>query len=110
MKKSNSTVILNCRSRLIKNYLSKYFFIIEQGSKQLSLIPNDVSLIINLDDQLKTDYVMVKNEALSAVANNIKQLHNNKNIHMTYKQDFYNTKESEIDDFSGIPCYHHEIS
>ena len=28
MLKSNSTVILNCRSRLINNYLSKGFFII----------------------------------------------------------------------------------
>ena len=28
MMKSKSTVILNCRSRLIKNYLSKLFFII----------------------------------------------------------------------------------
>ena len=29
---------------------------------------------------------------------------------MTYKQDYYKTKESEIDDFfSGIPCSHHEL-
>ena len=39
-----------------------------------------------------------KNEAISAVANIIKQLHIQKNMHMTYKQDFYNTKESEIYD------------
>ena len=69
MTKSNSTVTLNFRSRLINNYLSKGFFIIEQGSKQLNLIPNYVISRINLVDQLKTDYVMVKNEALSSVAN-----------------------------------------
>ena len=99
MLKSNSTVILNCPSLLIINYLSKGFFIIEQGSKQLNLTPNDVRLRINLVDQLKTDYVMVKNEALSAIVNTIKQLHIHKNMHMTSKQDFYKTKQSEIDDF-----------
>ena len=41
---------------------------------------------------------MVKNEALFAVANTIKKFHIHKNMHMTYKQDFYNTKESEIYD------------
>ena len=41
---------------------------------------------------------MVKNEALSDAANNIKQLHIHKNMHMTHKQDFYKTKEKEIDD------------
>ena len=92
MKKYNSTVILNFRSRLINNYLSKGFFIIEQTSKQLTFIPNDVRLIINMVDQLKTDYVMVKNEAISTVANTIKQFHIHKNMHMTYKQDFYKTK------------------
>ena len=92
MKKLNSTVILNCRSLLINNYLSNWFFIIEQGSKQLSFIPNDVSRRINMVDQLKKYYIMVKNEAISAVANTIKQLYTHKNMHMTYKQDFYKTK------------------
>ena len=96
--KSNSTVILNFRSRPIKNYLSKLLFVIEQGSKQLNLIPYNVRLRINMVDQLKTNYGMVKNEGLSAVANTIKQLRIHKNMHMTYKQDFYKTKESEIDD------------
>ena len=90
-------MILNCRSHLIKNYLSKVLFVIEQGSKQLNLIPNDVRFRINLVDQLKTYYVMVKNESLSAAANTIKQLYIHKNMHMKYKQDFYKTKESEID-------------
>ena len=70
-KKPNSTVILNFRSRLINNYLSKGFSIIEHNTKQLSLIPNHVKFIINLIDKLKTDYVMVKNEAISTVANTI---------------------------------------
>ena len=47
---------------------------------------------------MDTDYAMVKNKAISAVANTIKQLHIQKNIHMTYKQDLYNTKEKVIDD------------
>ena len=50
MKKPNSTVILNCRTRLINNYLSKVFTIIEQSTKQLSLLPNYVKLRINLTD------------------------------------------------------------
>ena len=46
----------------------------------------------------KTDYFMVKKEAISAVANTIKQLHIHKNMHTTYKQDLYELKEREIDD------------
>ena len=75
MKKPNSTVITNYQSRLINNYLAKGFPIIEQNTMQLSLIPNDVKLRINLINQLKTDYVMVKNESISPVANTIKQFH-----------------------------------
>ena len=98
MLKSNSTVILNCRSRRINNYLSKGFSIINRGSKQLKLIPNDLILRINIVDQLKTDYFMVKNDTLSAIANTIKPLHIHENMHMTYKQDFYKTKDKEIYD------------
>ena len=97
MLESNSTVILKFRSRLINNYLSKGLFIIEQSPKQLNFISNDVILKINLVNQLKTHYVMVKNESLSEKSNTNKQLHNHKNMHMTYKQDFYKTKENEID-------------
>ena len=92
-------MILNCLSRLINDYLSKVLFITEQVSKQLILIPNYVILRINLVYQLKTDYVMVKNEAISDVANTIKTFHIHKNIHMTYKQYFYKTKYNEMDDF-----------
>ena len=55
-------------------------------------------LIINLVDQLKTDYIMVKNDALYAIPNTIKPLHTHKNMHMKCKQDFYNTKQKKIDD------------
>ena len=61
MKEKNSIVILNLRTCLIINYLSKKIYIIEQGTKQLSLIPNDVILRINLNNQSDTDYVMVLN-------------------------------------------------
>ena len=98
MLKSNSTVILNFRSRLIDKYLSKGFFIIYRGSKKLNLIPNDVILRINLVDQLKAYYVTVKNEALSSISNTIKPLNIHKNMHMTYKKYFYKTKKKEIYD------------
>ena len=84
-KEKNSTVILNCQSRLIKNYLPKGFHIIEQGTKQLSFLPNDVRLRIILNNQLDTDYVVVKNKAIPAVENTIKQLHIQKDMLMIYK-------------------------
>ena len=58
----------------MNNYSQKGLFIIGQGSKQLSFITNDVIPRINLVDQPKTDYVMVKNEAISSVANTIKTI------------------------------------
>ena len=70
---------------MINNYLSKEFFITDWGSKQLNLISNDVILRMNLVDQLKTDYVVVKKEALSAIENIIKPLHILKYMHMPYK-------------------------
>ena len=91
-------MILNFRTCLINNDLSKGFSIIEQNQKQLSLLPNSVKLRINLIDKLNTDYVMVKNIAIYAVSNTIKKLHIQKNMHMTYKQDFYKNKEKEIED------------
>ena len=85
MKKPNSAVILNCLTRLINNNLSKLLYIIEQDTKQLSLLPNYVRLKINLNNQLDTDYVMVKNKRISAVANTMKQLHIQKDMNMIYK-------------------------
>ena len=92
MKKQDSTVILNLRTRLINNYLSKLFYIVEKGRKELSLITNYVRLRFNMNNQLDTDYIMVKNKAISAVTNTIKKLHIHKDMHMIYKQDLYNNK------------------
>ena len=75
MKKPNLAVILNFRSRLIKNYLAKVFYIIEKGPKKLSFLPNDARLIINLIDKMDTDFGMVKNKAISAGANTTKKLY-----------------------------------
>ena len=99
MKKPNSAVILNYQTRLITKYLSKGLSIIEQNTKQLSLLPNSLKLKIDLIDQLDTDYAMVKNKAIYDVANTIKQLHIQKNMHITYKQDFFKNKENLMDDF-----------
>ena len=74
MKKPNSTVILNCRYRLISNYLEKGFYIIEKDSRQLSLLPNGVKLRISMIDQMDTYFVMAK-KAISSVANTIKTLY-----------------------------------
>ena len=49
-------------------------------------------------DKPATDYDMIKNKAISAVANTIKQLHIQKNMYMKYKHDFYENKVKEIDD------------
>ena len=59
-KKPNSTVILNFRSSLIKNCLSKGLSIIGHNIKHLSLIPNYVKLRINMVDQLEVYYSVVK--------------------------------------------------
>ena len=59
MKKPDSTVILNYQYRLVSNYLSKGFYIIEKYSEQKNMPPNDVKLRINVIDQLDTDFVIV---------------------------------------------------
>ena len=74
-KKTNSTVILNFQNRLINNNLSKVFSIIENNTKNLSLLSNDVKLRVNIIDKLDTDYAMVKNKSMSSVENTIKKLH-----------------------------------
>ena len=45
----------------MNNYLEKVFYIIENDSKQKSMIPNDMKLRINVIDQLDTYFVMAKN-------------------------------------------------
>ena len=85
-KKPNSTVILNCRSCLLNNYLAKGFYIIEKYSKQKIMLPNDVKLRIHVIDQMDTDFVMAKNISISAVVNTTKQLHIHKDMHLVYKK------------------------
>ena len=83
---------------LINSYLEKVLYIIEKGTKQLILLPSDVRLMVNLNNQLDTNYVMAKNKAIFAVSKTIKQLHILKDMHMIYKQDFYKETQNEIDD------------
>ena len=64
------------------------------------MLPNDVKLRINVIYQLDTYFVMAKNKAIYSVANTIKQLHINKNIHLIYKQEFYNDKQRKIYELS----------
>ena len=44
----------------MNKYLLKDFFVIENDSMQLSMLPNDVKLTINVIDQLETDFFMEK--------------------------------------------------
>ena len=70
---------INCDIKLPKlsewNYLTKRFSIIEQDKKLFILLPNYMKLWINLINKLDTDYVIVKNKAISDVSNIIKQFH-----------------------------------
>ena len=91
MKKPNSTVILNCQSRLINNYLEKGFYIIERDPKQKSMLSNDVILRINIINQMDTVFVL-KKKAIYSLENTIEKLHIQKNMHLIYKQDFYKDK------------------
>ena len=61
------------------------------------MLPNDVRLRININNQLDTYFVMSKNKSISAVANTLKQLHTQKYMHMIYKQDLYEEKQKEMD-------------
>ena len=62
IERKNSTVILNFRSCLVNNHLEKWFFLIENNSKQLIILSNDVELIIHANDQLETYFVMKKTQ------------------------------------------------
>ena len=93
IKEPNSTVILNCQYLTVNNYLAKGLFVIEKDSKQKSMLPNDVKLIINVIDQLDTYFFMAKNKAISSVANTIKKLHIQTNMNLLYKQDLYKDKQ-----------------
>ena len=63
--------MINCRYCLVNNYLSKVIYIIEKESNQKCMLTNDVKLIINVIDQLDTDFFMGKNKANYSVANTI---------------------------------------
>ena len=69
------------------------FSIIEHNKNQFSFLPNDVILIINLNNQLDIYYVMAKKQSIYAVENTIKKLHIVKDMHIIYKQDFYKDKQ-----------------
>ena len=68
-------------------YLEKGFFIIEHKSKQLSSILNNLKLIIHEIDKKETDFVMARNTAISSVANTIKKLHIQSDLHLIYKKN-----------------------
>ena len=90
MDKPNLIVIFNCQSYLVNNYLEKGFFIIEKESNQLSILLDDVKLIIHVIDQLETYFVMKKNIGFSSVANTIKKLHVQSDFYFIYKKSLYN--------------------
>ena len=77
----------------MNNYLEKGFFIIENKSKQLSILPTDLKLRIHAINQLETYFVMAKNTAISSVENTINKFHIQHGLHFIYKQNFYNNKQ-----------------
>ena len=79
-------------------YLAKALFISENNSKQLSILPNDVKLIIHTIEQLETDFVMAKNIAIPSVENTINKLHIHTDLYFIYKQHFYYDKQDEMDE------------
>ena len=81
---------------MVNKYLAKLFYIIEKYLKQKNILPNDVKLRINVIDQLDTYFFMVKNKAVSSVANIIKNVHIQKNMYLIYKQDLYKGRKKEI--------------
>ena len=97
MEKSNSTVILNLRSRLVNHYLEKGFVIIKHNSKQLISLPNDAKLRIHAIDQLEAYFVMAKITEIYSVANTINILHTQSDFNLIYKKNFYHYKEREMD-------------
>ena len=53
-------------------HLAKGFVIMEQNSKNLISVPNDVKLIVNAIDKQKTDSVMACYIVIYSVSNNLK--------------------------------------
>ena len=54
---------------------------IEKGSKQKYMLPNDVKLRVNVIDKLDKYFGMKKNKAISSVTNTIKYIYIQKNVH-----------------------------
>ena len=75
MEKPNSTVVLNCWSRLVEYYFAKTIVIIKHNSKQLSSLKNYAKLIIHAIVQLQTDFIMKKTTGVSSVAKTINKFH-----------------------------------
>ena len=71
---------------------------------QLSMLPNDVKLTINVIDQLETDFFMEKYIAISSVGDTIKKLHIQKHLYLIYQQDLYRDKKRKYMNFYFIPC------
>ena len=92
-RKQNSTVILNLRYRLVKNYLAKGLKIIEKDSEQNILPPNDMKFIIDLIYQMDIDFLMAKKQSNLLCSKPHQKLHIKKNMHLIYKQDYYKEKK-----------------
>ena len=60
------------------------------------MLPNDVKLKMNMINKMDTYLVMENNRAIYVVANSIKKIHIQKDMHLIYKQDFYKNKKKEI--------------
>ena len=71
----------------MNKYLEKGFLIIEKDSKQLSILPNDVKLIIHVIDQIETDFIMAKKTAISSVADTIKKFYIKSNLRFFCQKD-----------------------
>ena len=82
----------------MNNYLAKRLFIIEKGSKNLSILPNDVKLILHVIDQLEIDFITAKNTSISIVENTINKFHIQYNLHFIRQQDFNKDTQKEIYD------------
>ena len=96
MEKPKSNFILNCRIRLVNNYPEKYFFMMENNSKMLSILPNDVRLRIHTIAQIEKDLVVAKNTAIYSLENTRNKFHIQSNLHSVYKKNVYYDKQYEI--------------
>ena len=92
MKKTKSTFILSCRSRLVEYFLEKGFLIIQHKSKQLSSITNEARQIIH-DIHIQKKSVMSCYTTISSVANTIKKFHIQSDLHSSYIHNLYHNKQ-----------------